>query len=174
MCLIARTERNLSTIPGYTRISDYERTLLKAFALAWPLFEERCLGREGSLETIRDFARTFAASGDVGHEIRAAFDYFKNRYTVGPAHTRRFHSLCYGREDDPENQRSRGVKEAIEAGFANDDPTPTTIVQTVALVVFRLRNNLLHGSKFDNVAGQRNNIEHSLRVLNRFVEMQHA
>ncbi len=83
----------------------------------------------------------------------------------------RFHALCHGRVGD-EPQQGVGIQETLEELFNADDPDLKATVQAVLLTIYRLRNNLLHGNKYDGIANQRENFSHSLRVINALIERE--
>ena len=163
--LLERSERNLQRVPGYGELAPTEKELIKVFAVLWPLFEERCCGRNANKNSLKAFSARVKA-GD--REVNDAFHYFFDRYKVGPDANNLFHVLCSGRMQDDENQGAE-IKRCLQKVLVRT-ASPEDRLLAVLLVVYRLRNNLLHGNKYEQLARQTANFEHALSVLNWCVE----
>jgi len=171
MDVVRRTAINLETsVEGYDGLTKWQRSVLRAFPLAWALFEERCLQRDARPGRIRTFVQGVLLEDVGSEEVLGAFRYFQNRYFVAPHHDDRFHALCFGRDHEPANNQGISVRDRLTALQQADNASESEKAEFALLVVYRLRNNLLHGNKLDNIAGQTENFTYALRVLNHFIE----
>ncbi|MEZ5750876.1 MAG: hypothetical protein R3D60_02550 [Paracoccaceae bacterium] len=168
--LIDETERLLCEIEGYGTLSPDEKELIRFFAVAWSLFEERCLERNGGMATISCLAERSDWRAHGEEPVCRAFGYFYHRYFIDDEHETRFHSLCFGRNNDPENDPAQKLRKRLASLSKEESPTDPQILEFVLLVIYRLRNNLLHGNKNDNISGQTDNFFHALSVINFCVE----
>jgi hypothetical protein len=168
MDILARSRRNLDTIPGYPDLPKREKELIDMFSILWPLCEERCFQTRANPKKIYEFSHS---SSEVGPEVQACYDYFRIRYTQGPKAIERLEALCPGGGGciKVEGRPALTVKDALQNFFASD-PTDVEKLRCVLLVVYRLRNNLYHGTKLATLSGQEDNFRHALAVANWCIE----
>ncbi|MDD2003609.1 hypothetical protein [Pseudomonas putida] len=126
--------------PGFAQLSLEERNAIADFSMIWSFFEGTRLGGSGGMQTIRQFAEAPEAQGIIGGcGINMYLPYLKERYIDGGQFNYRFSHLHVERSNNP--------PEIIDA-LQNDDASEKTKLIGCLGVVFRLRNNLFHGEKW--------------------------
>ena len=137
-------------VAGFRALSGAEIEAISDFSLLWSLFEAQILAGRGSAKAICDAVERwwrFGALNDNPYE--AQFRYFQNRYYMDGAFTHHFDWLLL---------RPNDQGPLIRAAFEGTDDTPFARAAAVFIVIYRYRNNLFHGAKWDyNLAGQLEN-----------------
>jgi hypothetical protein len=127
-------------VPGFNHLSQDERDAITDFSLLWSLFESRVLNTHGTAQAIREVADQWRG--------RRAFDtnivdnelaYFRQRYYADGQFTEAFDHLHLRRSDRKDSVR------AVLDGREND---PFICLAAALIIVFRYRNNLFHGIKW--------------------------
>lgn len=134
-----------------------ETDVILHFTLLYSLFEFRALAENGHPGTIIAAVEQWRDAGklDVA-TFQASLAYFKARYFPNGQEGHRFQYL----EVRPQQ---RALVASVLSG-ANEIPADQ--VKGVLLVVNRLRNNLMHGAKWDDgLQGQRDNFLHANLAL---------
>lgn len=144
--------------PGFNQLSAKEPNAISDFSLLWSLFENRILNSEGNARTICDAVEGWNNAGTL---LPGIFDeelaYFQARYYANGEFTDHFPNL-YLREGDRENM----VRDVLN-GTDNDPPHR---LASALIIVFRYRNNLFHGLKWQyELAGQFDNFSNANLVL---------
>jgi hypothetical protein len=126
--------------PGFNHLSEDEQNAIIDFSLLWSLFESRVLNTEGNVKKICDAIDAWHNAGALN---AASFDdelvYFRNRYYGDGNFTRHFDHLHFRNPD------REALVRAVMEGSDND---PRNRVAAVLIIVFRYRNNLFHGVKW--------------------------
>lgn len=153
--------------PGFRRLSEDEQKAIADFSLLWSLFESRVLNTKGSVTNI---CNTIQAWYDAGTLHVATFDkelaYFRDRYYANGAFTYHFDHLHFRKPD-----REALVRAVIEG----NDNDPRNRVATVLIIIFRYRNNLFHGVKWEyQLAGQLDNFTTANSALMKVLEQHGA
>ena len=148
--------------PGYDRLSHEERTEIKDFALLWSLFESRVLNENASTVRILDAVTLLRTQNRLNIDPFAApIAYFFARYYDGENFTPYFAGLQLRNNDQPEL-----VKQVLSKQVVDDASTLATLL----IIIYRLRNNLLHGHKWSyEIRGQRPNFENANAVLMAYI-----
>ena|ERR1700733_14875583 len=149
--------------PGYDCLSNEERATIKDFALLWSLFESNVLNGNG------DANRILAVVTDLGTQNRltlapfaASIAYFFARYHDGTDVTPYFDGLRLRKNDHP------GLVKQVLSKHIRDDVS--TLV-TLLIIIYRLRNNLLHGHKWSyEIRGQLENFQNANAALMAYIE----
>ena len=126
--------------PGFSNLSGHERDAIMHFALLWSLFEANALKTHGNAKAIVDLAGYWAAEGDLTHD---SFDvplaYFRNRYVENEEFSYHFGHL---------NFRDGDKQVLVERVLKGESDDPADIAAAVLIIVYRYRNNYLHGVKW--------------------------
>lgn len=144
--------------PGFMQLGEAERQAILHFALLWSFFEARAMHTSGSSKRIRKLANSWGSSGQIDlNDFAAPLEYFRQRYSDNGQPTAYFSSLYLRKSDSP------GLVQAVLRG---DSATPAETLAALLIVVFRLRNNLFHGTKWAyGIQDQLANFEYANAVL---------
>lgn len=125
---------------GFNLLSDKEISAISEFALIWSLFEARVLNAAGSARAICDVVDAWQQAGTLDPAmLDPELAYFQQRYYGDGVLTDHFDHLRL-----PNNGLRLMVRAVIDS--SNDDPRDR--VAAVLIIVFRYRNNLFHGLKW--------------------------
>jgi hypothetical protein len=149
--------------PGYSELSEEERTAIKEFALVWSLFEAFALDDKGSANTISTKVKGLAARGILETTaFTPQMAYFFGRYFDGTSFTHHFSHLNLRANDKPK------LVENVVSGAAADDESKMI---ALLIIIYRLRNNLLHGPKWSyGIKGQLGNFQNATAALMTYLE----
>jgi hypothetical protein len=132
-----------------------EHLAILNFTLVWSYFEAKQLGANASAKAIQTWV-----DGIVDFDFskfETNFDYFRGRYFVNDKFTEHFDGLKFR-----ENDKKRLVKEIMCANTKNSKDSITALL----IVVYRIRNNLFHGTKWANgINEQIENFKHATQAL---------
>lgn len=151
--------------PGFRELPARERNAIMHFSLLWSLFEAQALGTQGNAASIIAATRRWADRGLLtAAALEPALTCFRNRYYAGGAFTHHFEHLHLRQIDHPEL-----VKRVLKA----DDVDLAETAAALLIIIYRFRNNLLHGAKWAyEIRGQFENFTHANAVLMRAIELQ--
>ena len=142
-----------SRVPDFMSMPTEEHEAIFHFTLLWSLFENRVLGRNGNVRKIRTAVEN--NSFDLA-KFDDSLAHFKNRYVQNGEMSYLFDRLF------PQNNG----KELVAAVLKGEEEHPNECVIALLIIVYRLRNNLFHGSKWeDEIQGQQKNFNHANKVL---------
>lgn len=152
--------------PGFNHLSKDEQTAIADFSLLWSLFENRILNTAGNAANICAAVETWHNAGTLDAE---AFDtelaYCRHRYYDQGTFTDHFGHLHFRNPD-----REALVRAVID-GSDND---PRNRLAAILIIVFRFRNNLFHGVKWQyKLVGQFGNFTAANAILMKVLE-QHG
>jgi hypothetical protein len=153
--------------PGFNHLAEDERAAITDFALLWSLFESRVLNTQGNVTAICDSINAWRIAGTLDAD---AFDadlaYFRQRYYADGAFTYHFGDLHF------KNPDREALVRAVIDGSDND---PSSRMAAALIIVFRYRNNLFHGVKWQyKLQGQLGNFTTANDVLMRVLERHGA
>jgi hypothetical protein len=139
-------------VAGFRELSIEERGAITNFSLLWSLFEGGALRTNASARGILVLTHEWAARDVLRPEIFArALEYLRLRYFPDGQESEHFRHLHLRGNDSPALVRSVLNRE-------NQDPADT--VAAILIVIYRFRNNLFHGRKWDyQLRGQLGNFE---------------
>ncbi|MGB7481709.1 MAG: hypothetical protein WA924_15395 [Burkholderiaceae bacterium] len=137
-------------VPGFRELPARDREAIASFALLWSLFEARALAASASAREILALSHEWAARGVLGHEFfDRVLEYFCNRYFPGEQRSDHFRHLNLCGNDNPA---------LVEAVLRRQNDDPADRVAVALIVIYRFRNNLVHGTKWAYcIAGQLEN-----------------
>jgi len=152
---------------GFNHLSSEELNAISDFSLLWALFESRLLDTEGSARAICDVVNSWQRNGALdAASLDPELGYFRQRYFANGAFTDRFDHLHLRRNDH----------EALVRGVIDgSDNDPRNRVAAILIIVFRYRNNLFHGVKWQyKLAGQLANFTAAKAVLMKVLDQHGA
>jgi hypothetical protein len=149
--------------PGFNMLSQEEQDAITDFSLLWGLFEARILDKNGSVRAICEAVQRWHDSRRLQPDLYdAELAYFKNRYHHRGHFTHHFDGLLLRRPD-----RSSMVKAVLDG----TDADPCHRASTALIIVFRYRNNLFHGEKWEYaLADQLGNFTNANQILMKTLE----
>lgn len=156
---------------GFSHLSRAELDAISDFSLLWSLFESRILNADGSARAICNALDRWRDEGTLDAPMfEPELAYFRARYFEGGAVTDHFQHLHL-----PANALGDMVLAVID-GSNNDDRDR---VAAVLIIIFRYRNNLFHGVKWQyKLAGQLENFTNAnsalMKILERHGELEDA
>lgn len=153
--------------PGFKHLSEDEQNAIADFSLLWSLFESRVLNTDGNVKNICAAVETWHQTGTLSADaFDAELAYFRGRYYAGGAFTYHFDHLHFRKPD------REGLVRAVIDGSDND---PRSRMATILIIVFRYRNNLFHGVKWQyNLEDQFGNFSAANAILMRVLEKHGA
>lgn len=152
---------------GFNHLSNEEVNAISDFSLLWALFESRLLNTEGSARAICDVVDGWQQHGTLdAASLDPELGYFRQRYFANGAFTDHFDHLHLRRND----------QEVLIRGVINgSDNHPRNRVVAVLIIIFRYRNNLFHGVKWQyKLADQLGNFTTANAVLMKVLETHGA
>lgn len=152
---------------GFDQLSNEEVTAISEFSLLWGLFEARVLRSSGSARAICDAVDAWQTAGALdAHSLNTELEYFRERYFANGTFTSHFRHLHLRGNDQ------RPLVQAVVDG-SNSDPRDR--VAAVLIIVYRYRNNLFHGVKWQYMlAGQLSNFTTANAVLMKVLDRSGA
>jgi hypothetical protein len=153
--------------PGFNHLAKDEQAAITDFALLWSLFESRVLNTHGNVKAICDAVKAWQNAGMLDADaIDAELAYFRQRYYANGAFTYHFDHLHF---------RAPDREPLVRAVIDGSDTDPRSRVAAVLIIVFRYRNNLFHGVKWQyKLQGQLGNFSTANDVLMKVLERHGA
>lgn len=130
--------------PGFKALTRIERSAVRDFSLLWSVVEGRHVAEaEANFTRICDAARdAMGAQAQGPGSFVAELRYFQDRYGAAHMGTQRLDALMNG--------RTPAMRTYIETVLAEQRTSTHEIAAGLLLIAFRLRNNLFHGTKWNN------------------------
>ena len=144
--------------PGFNNLSDDERAAILHFSLLWSFFEAEALHTNASANNILALVHKWASDGRLNiTSFAPRLVYFRDRYFNRGTPTEHFAGLNLRQNDSPE---------LVGAVLKGENTNPADCVAVLLIVVFRLRNNLFHGTKWAyGIRGQLDNFTNANAAL---------
>jgi len=141
---------------GFREINKDVKVGITYFVLIWSLFDFRFLGARGNLQEVLTFIEHIEPNQDV-QSFMPHMEYFRDRYLDGGTGNHHLDALAWN------DYRSRNEL----VGYLRQlDPTPREVVGALLLISYRLRCNLIHGSKWEHgLADQYENFRHATKAM---------
>jgi hypothetical protein len=135
------------------------------FALLWSLFEDRVLGNSANADRIGAKVQQWANNDQLEpNSFVDTLAYLRGRYVVDGELTHHFAHLNLRQNDKPQL-----VEDVLRGTIDSTIETVTAIL----IVVYRYRNNLLHGQKWAyGIKRQLDNFSHANLVLMKALEIE--
>lgn len=137
-------------VPGFANLSPEERDVIDDFSFLWSLFEGKVMNRRCDLPRIRNYVQQLEEQGGLEVlEVEQYVGYLRNRYFRDDDVTGHYHGLNLDVHNNTE--------EVLET-LRNEDAQKAVKLIGCLIVIYRLRNNLFHGEKWQyNLEGQLDN-----------------
>lgn len=149
--------------PGYAALARAEKLAIRDFALLWSFFEESWLANYGNVRAIVAAVDQRVTNTISIAPLLPALNHFQGRYYVGGRFTQSFSGLRF----QPSDQRS--LVESVLSGALTDNQS---VIKALLIIVFRLRNNFLHGEKWAyGFQDQLLNFKHANDVLMKVMSL---
>lgn len=144
--------------PGFEALSQEERDAIMHFALLWSLFEAAVLDTHACARSIIEVSKRWTNEERLKAESFAdPLAYFRNRHFQNNEFTEHFAGL---------NLRENDNRQLVEAVLKGEDGDVGDTVAALLIIVYRLRNNLFHGVKWDyELRGQLGNFTNANALL---------
>lgn len=140
--------------------TDATWEVVAGFALLWFLFEERKCGTNANKKVFEGLAQQFG-KGPLTDPMNAAYAFWVNRYCAGGTTNMRFDELFA----EPSGKGDT-AKVLLDPNAA-----PNRRFFALLMIVYRLRNNLFHGTKeIRNLIDQTENLDMGSRTLAAVME----
>jgi hypothetical protein len=150
--------------PGYSALKHSEREAIAYFSLLWSLFEAQKFENSATAKSIVEQVSQWDLQKRLDAQLfRDSLAYFKHRYFSDGDFTHFFHGL---------NFRAHDRRPLVEGVLSGTNKIPRDSVIALLLIVYRLRNNLFHGEKWDyGLEDQEGNFKAANQVLMRALEI---
>ena len=150
--------------PGFRDLSGDERDAIMHFSLLWSLFEAKALNTHGNARSILAVTKRWANQGLLADDsFNPEFAYFQNRYYADGDFTYHFDQL---------HLRQADHSDLVKRVLKNDAADLAEIAAALLIIVYRFRNNLLHGVKWAyEIRDQFENFSHANAVLMQAIEL---
>lgn len=151
---------------GLNQLPRADRSAITTFFWLWSFFEGNNLRERGDINEIRQLVQHWEDQGQLDlAPFEEALAYFRNRYFQNGVETEHFQHLHL----EEHNNAVRTLARAVLSQQINNNRDQMIVL---LIVIYRLRNNLFHGPKWQyRLGGQRENFLHANRVLKRAMEM---
>jgi hypothetical protein len=127
--------------PGFKALQPCERDAVMHFALLWSLFEAKALSTRANAKRIVEMADELSGKRLVENKVfEEALSYFRGRYVNEGIMNEKFDQLDFRPCD------KKDLVEGVLVGAATDEKS---IIASLFIIVWRLRNNLFNGKKWD-------------------------
>lgn len=127
------------------------------FVLIWSLFDFRFLNAEGRLKDVLNFIDDRILNDLNVQDFEPHLTYFRNRYLDGGRPNHHLEALA-----GSDYQSADRIVHCLQ----QLGPTPKEVIGSLLLVSYRLRCNLVHGSKWEQgLADQYENFRHASKVM---------
>jgi hypothetical protein len=159
------TEWLNKTVPSFCSLSASERAAIKDFAVLWTIYEGRVLDTRGDVDKIKYTTKKLKSQGrlSLDNPLRFAIRDFTRRYFDGFELTSAFHDLLLSSKDCP-------YVENVLRDNTNDE---VAILSAILIIIYRLRNNFFHGTKWSYEAiDQFDNFHNANKILMAVVDMR--
>lgn len=144
---------------GYSTFDAAEKAAIQHFTFLWSIYENRLLGGKAFPNTIsKRVHQDIVANLLDPEDFRAPLEYFAARYLD---HAGKFNDNFADLRINPDD--GADLVKRVLLGHAHEF---SEIVTALLLIVYRLRNNLFHGNKWDyGLIGQQHNFENANDIL---------
>ncbi|NOR58799.1 MAG: hypothetical protein GQ474_09785 [Sulfurimonas sp.] len=148
----------------YNKLNEVDQDSQNAilhFSLLWSLFESKFCNEYASATSIHRKCEELGETLDVNH-FNAFLIYFKDRYITNNSTNEKFNKL---------NFRGNDKRELVERVLKSETTNIIETISALLIIVYRLRNNLFHGLKWQyNIQGQYSNFDISNQLLIKALE----
>lgn len=150
-------------ITNFSQISDDVIEKISIFNWLWPIVELKCFNGSACLRSIQSYFNN-ANSDDLFQQesVSNAYEFFERRYGLSENPNYRFEALL--------NTRGRNLRSPILVGYSENANNSQRVI-ALALICYRLRNNLFHGTKAGiGIADQADNFQQTNLFLKSLLD----
>ena len=150
--------------PPLNDLTPELKNVILHFTLLWSLFEHKLCAENANVSSIEHKCEQIKAKLDSSKEKFDEFlYYFRARYITESITNSSFDSLEF---------RTNDKKDLVEQVLKLEETNILNIVIALLIIVFRYRNNLFHGLKWqNNIEGQEDNFDNANRLLIKILEI---
>ncbi len=132
------------------------------FVLVWSLFDFRYLDSRGRLADVEQFIKDHISDEVDAQEFQPVFEYFQKRYLDIRSPNHRLDELCWN---------DYQTHEKLAKNLSELDPSPSIVIGALLRITYRLRCNLIHGSKWNfGLVDQLENFAKSNKVMTMIMD----
>ena len=152
--------------PGFGNLQDAEKSEILDFCMLWSYFEGHFLNEAATDNSIRRFVTKFERDDGFDNlKLDEFVEYFRNRYVLDGNFTDSYQGLHL--------ERSPNFPE-VNQMLLELNSTAIQMLTGCLLIIYRFRNNLFHGGKWQyNFHRQLNNFTCANRLLMKLIELSH-
>lgn len=149
--------------PEFSQLQPDEKSAIYDFSLLWSIFEGSKLSCNCNVRKLRQFVSQVKQRGCLGNfNIDEYVQYLQSRYYVDGSFTHHYEQLHVDRSGNP--------SEVLDM-LCNDRCSKEKQLIGCLVVIFRLRNNLFHGEKWQyQIQGQLNNFQYANEFLRNLMD----
>ncbi|MGA9047109.1 hypothetical protein [Sulfuricurvum sp.] len=134
------------------------------FSLVWNIFERECCQCNAQINTHSNQI-ALALQSDTIPSLEKTWYYFQNRYVANAQTTEVFNSFEF----------NSGRRELVSAILRSQSPSQAEKTEALLRIIFRLRNNLMHGDKEPNMFYEQDiNFKHANAFLMDICNLYHG
>jgi hypothetical protein len=150
-------------LPAFAALGQDEQDAITSFSLLWGLFEARILDYAASVSSICAAVEKWSQAGTLHHEdYRDEVAYFRQRYVAAGKPTHHFEGL---------HLRDNDRKKLVLSVLLNPNSSGADQITACLIIVFRYRNNLFHGLKWQfELQGQLGNFTAANAILKKTLD----
>lgn len=150
---------------SYAKLDEVDtenKNAIMYFALLWSLFESKFCNESANASSICNKCKEVEMSlDDINFNI--FIRYFKDRYITEERLNGKFNDLNFRRNDK---------KDLVERVLKSETNSNVDIACALLIIVYRLRNNLFHGLKWQyDIRGQYSNFDISNQLLIKMISI---
>jgi hypothetical protein len=152
--------------PGYYQLSRSERRAVSDFVMLWSVYEAQVLACNATvpkmIEAIERWQNRPLLNGNRSDD---SWRHFVERLRDGDNLSYRFAGL---------NITNAGHKDLVRAAVLSTAPIPDQLMRhrVMAIIIHRIRNNLLHGTKWSyGLQEQTDNFRHASHMLMLWMDL---
>ena len=149
--------------PGLKNFKEKDLVQITKFVFIWMIFEDRLLNNRANPVLIKKVADKWTSEGLIRDDtFNDTLAYFKKRYFREGEFSEHFAHLRLPYNDD------HCIVKDVLRGYDN---RLRNVALTILLIVYRYRNNLLHGKKIEfHLSNQFDNFQHANGVLKWMID----
>ena len=143
----------------YSKLNEVDsesQSAILHFSLLWSLFESKFCNEGANATSIHSKCEELRDIFEI-NQFNKFLTYFQDRYITDNSTNEKFNSL---------NFRGNDRRELVERVLNSETTDNVDVITALLIIVYRLRNNLFHGVKWQyNIQGQYSNFDISNQLL---------
>jgi hypothetical protein len=153
-------------VPGFAELPRPDYDEITAFFWLWSFFEASHLQTNANIPAIEQLVTAWQDNGHLApRRFAPSLKYFSDHFFQGNVATRHYPYLRL-------DKHPVATRELVERVLTGKNTNDRDAVAVLLIIVYRLRNNLVHGPKWEYaIQNQRENFHHANAVLINAMEM---